>query len=112
MSNCELFYSDEFNTLRTFDEDNEILLAATDVAKALGYRDSYALTRNLFDDEKGTHNVGTLGGNQQLSVITEAGLYHALTLRRSGAISDEEQRQKVERFQRWVTHSGLKLKEC
>lgn len=37
-------------------------------------------SRHLDADEKGTHNLRTLGGKQSLSIINESGLY-ALALR-------------------------------
>ena len=43
---------------------------ATDVAKILGYRNAPDMVRNLEEDEKGTHIVRTLGGEQQVSVIS------------------------------------------
>ena len=51
---------------------------ASDVARALGYSATSAMLRSLDDDDKGVHNMHTLGGVQSLSVITEAGLYDAV----------------------------------
>lgn len=98
MSDIQLFQSDEFGTLRTFIEGKEVLFAATDVAKALGYGDATHLTRRLDEDEKGLRSVETLGGKQKLSVITEAGLYSAV-------LGSNVPRAKA--FKRWVTHEIL-----
>lgn len=71
---------------------------AADVAKILGYREAFDLTRGLDDDEKGPQIVRTPGGDQQMTAITEAGLYAAIV------------RSRVERareFRRWVTHEVL-----
>lgn len=54
------------------------MFVASDIAKILEYRDAEKLARNLDDDEKGTHEVGTLRGVQNMTVLTESGLYHAI----------------------------------
>lgn len=53
------------------DSDSPTFLASV-VAKKLGHRDAEHMLRNLDDDEKGTHIVGTLGGPQEMAVITVA----------------------------------------
>lgn len=58
-------------------------------------RSSVAL---LDDDEKGVHTVDTPGGDQQVSVINEPGLY-SLILR--------SRRPEAKAFKRWVTHEVL-----
>ena len=82
-------------------------IVATDLAKALGYRNSPDLTRTLEEDEKGTQMVRTPGGDQQMTVITEAGFYRACLNRQAGYVKDPEAREFVKRFQRWVTHDVL-----
>lgn len=79
-------------------EDGEPWFVASDIAKALGYRDAEKMTRRLDDDEKGTRSVGTPGGDQQMTVITEAGMYSAIL----GSKVDG-----AKRFKRWVTHEVL-----
>lgn len=71
---------------------------ATDVAKALGYRDAANMVRLMDDDEKGTHVVSTIRGNQKVLIITEPGLYSAIMRSKS---------KTVKYFQRWVTHEVL-----
>lgn len=96
-SGIQIFENDEFGGLRVI-EDVEPLFVASDVAKALGYRDAANMVRRLDDDEKGTRSVSTPGGEQRMTVITEAGLYAAIL------------GSKVEgarRFKRWVTHGVL-----
>lgn len=98
MADIQLFQSEEFGELRTFVEGDEISFAATDVAKALGYRMASDMTRRLEDDEKGTRSVRTPGGEQQLSVVSEAGLYSAVLGSKVPA---------AKAFKRWVTHDVL-----
>lgn len=97
----------ENNRVRALTDGDEVLFVATDIAKILGYRDAAALTRTLDDEEKGTRPVDTPGGTQQLSVISEPGLYKAILQRQTGRMGVEVTRAFVKRFQRWVTHEVL-----
>lgn len=82
----------------TTNEQGEPLFVASDVAKILGYRDAHNMTRRLDPDEKGTHSTSTLGGTQDLTVITESGLYNAI-------IGSKVEGARA--FKRWVTHEVL-----
>lgn len=99
------FEGEQITALDT--ESKEPVFVASPIAKKLGHRDAADMLRGLDPDEKGTHNVRTLGGTQEMSVITLAGLNHALNNRRAGAIKDEATRNMVIRFQRWVNHDVL-----
>lgn len=95
----ETFMSTEFGSIRAFDdEDGEPWFVASDIAKMLGYHDAEKMTRRLDDDEKGTCSVGTPGGDQQMTVITEAGLYAAIL---------GSKVEYAQCFKRWVTHEAL-----
>lgn len=82
-------------------------VVAADLAKALGYREAYDLTRTLDDDEKGPQIVRTPGGDQEMTVVTESGFYRACLNRQAGYIKDAGAREFVKRLQRWVTHEVL-----
>lgn len=71
---------------------------ATDVASALEYRDAFNMNRILDDDEKGTQIVSTLGGDQEMLVINESGLYSAILRSRKAAAKN---------FKKWVTAEVL-----
>ncbi|WP_406709329.1 Bro-N domain-containing protein [Trueperella pyogenes] len=89
----------EGSTVRTVDSnDGDTWFVAADVAKILGYRDAFNMTRRLDDDEKGTRSVSTPGGEQHLAIINEAGLYTAI-------IGSKVEGAKA--FKRWVTHEVL-----
>lgn len=97
----------EHNQVRVLADGNAVMFVATDIAKTLGYRDAANLTRTLDSDEKGTYEVSTpRGGVQNMTVITESGLYRAILNRELGYL-DGEQKEFVKRFQRWVTHEVL-----
>jgi len=57
--------------------DGQVAFVASDLAKGLGYRDASNMTRMLDEDEKDTQIVSTLGGEQQMTIISESGFYHA-----------------------------------
>lgn len=84
-----------------------MIFVASDIAKILGYRDAANLTRNLDDDEKGTHEVSTPSGMQNMTILTESGLYRAILNREAAYVKDTEAQAFVKRFQRWVTHEVL-----
>ena len=107
-STTDLTLTFEDTTITAFDTDTDSpTFLASPVAKKLGHRDAEHMLRTLDNDEKGTHIVGTLGGPQEMAVITLPGLMHALSNRRPGAIKDPETRAMVTRFQRWVNHEVL-----
>lgn len=64
------------------DPDGTAWAVATDVAKSFDQRDADKVTRLLEDDEKGTRIVGTPGGQQELKVIFEDGLWELIFLSR------------------------------
>ncbi|AZZ97986.1 Bro-N domain-containing protein [Pseudoalteromonas sp. R3] len=76
----------------------EPLFVATDIAAALEYRDAHNMIRNLDDDERSTHTVSTRGGDQELSVITESGVYSAILRSR---------KPSAKKFKKWLTSEVL-----
>jgi prophage antirepressor-like protein len=89
-----------FDTLpvRAVLRDGEPWFVAADVAAVLEYRDAPNMTRNLDDDEKGTQIVSTLRGAQEMTVISESGLYAAIL---------KSRKPEAQRFRRWVTGEVL-----
>ncbi|MEK2608976.1 Bro-N domain-containing protein [Pseudomonas shirazensis] len=71
---------------------------ANDVSAALLYSEASAMTRHLDDDEKGLSNVQTLGGEQEMLVINESGLFSAILRSR---------KPEAKRFKKWVTGEVL-----
>lgn len=97
----------EGNKIRALADGDEVMFVASDIAKILGYRDAANLARNLDDDERGTHEVSTPSGLQNMTVLTESGLYRAILNRETAYVKDPEAQAFVKRFQRWVTHEVL-----
>ncbi|MCU8515530.1 Bro-N domain-containing protein [Vibrio vulnificus] len=71
---------------------------AADVVRAIGSKDAASFTRGLDASEKGKDKVTTLGGTQQLIIISEAGLYFCLL---------RSNNPKAKPFQAWVTKTVL-----
>lgn len=100
-------YQFDGRNVRMVEKDGEMWFVATDVARELGYAEAKDLTRSLDEDEKGRHSVPTLGGEQELAVITEPGLYRAIIQRRANKKHDDALLSRIARFQRWVFHDVL-----
>jgi anti-repressor protein len=97
MAGLEVFTEGDWS-VRSVLVDGEPWFVAADVARALGYAVARDAVRMLDDDEKGAHSVLTPGGEQNMTIITEGGLY-SLVLR--------SQVDGAKAFRRWVTHTVL-----
>lgn len=107
MNDIQLFSNDEFGTIRAINVDGEPMLVAKDVADILGYRDAANMVRSLDDDEVSTHTVSTNEVKRRMSLINESGFYRIVLQRKLGCIEDDDMKDAVNRFQRWVTHDVL-----
>lgn len=98
-SNVQVFENSEFGKVRTVvGNDGEPWFVAADIARVPEMADATHAVRGLEEDERGIHKVETRGGEQDMAVITEAGLYTVL-VRSNKAIAKP--------FRRWVTHEVL-----
>lgn len=88
----------EFHEVRTLLIDDQLWFVANDVALALMYNEAKDMTRNLDEDEKGRRIVPTLGGDQEMLVINQSGLYSAILRSR---------KPEAKRFKKWVTAEVL-----
>ena len=84
--------------VRTLLIDDQPWFVVNDVSAALQYSEASAMTRHLDDDEKGLSIVQTLGGDQEMLVINESGLYSAILRSR---------KVEAKRFKKWVTAEVL-----
>ncbi|MCW2900122.1 MAG: phage antirepressor protein [Streptosporangiaceae bacterium] len=84
--------------IRTVVRDGEPWFVGRDACDLLALADLQSSLRLLDDDEKGRHSVPTPGGDQQMTVISESGLY-SLILR--------SRRPEAKAFKRWITHDVL-----
>jgi len=76
---------------------------AADVAKALGYRMASDMTRLLEPEERDTHNVRTPGGNQEMVVISETGIYEAIF---------NSRRKEAREFKKWIKQVIRELRQA
>lgn len=84
--------------IRTVLINDEPWFVAADVARVLEYRMASDMTRRLDDVDKGYAKVRTPGGEQDMAVISEAGLYDAVFRSNSDGAKP---------FRRWVTSEVL-----
>lgn len=84
--------------VRTVIVDNEPWFVAKDVAEILGYSTANRMTERLDDDEKGTRKLCTLGGDQEMTIINESGLYNAIL---------GSNKPDAKKFKKWVTAEVL-----
>lgn len=97
MNKIQVFDNGEFGSIRALlDENGEPCFVTKDVLGILEL-DRTAL-RKLDDDEKGVDLIHTLGGNQEVSTVTEPGFYKLVMRSR---------KPEAKAFQRWVTHEVL-----
>lgn len=93
----EKYQFNHTNVRVLLDEHNDPWFVAKDVCNILG-TDTRDVGKILDDDEKGVDSIHTLGGNQQMTTISEAGLYKLIMRSR---------KENAKPFQRWVTHEVL-----
>jgi|WetSurMetagenome_2_1015567.scaffolds.fasta_scaffold05027_12 prophage antirepressor-like protein len=84
--------------VRTVSIDGEPWFVAKDVIAILDIGNVTDALSRLDEDEKGFDSIDTLGGIQEMSIITESGLY-SLTL--------GSKKPEAKPFKRWVTHDVI-----
>lgn len=94
----KVFENKELGKVRIVMIDNEPWWVLADVCKVLEIVNNRNIAARLDEDEKGVTLVDTLGGNQNMTIINESGLYSVI-LR-----SDKPQANP---FRKWVTHDVL-----
>ena len=99
MNELRIFNNEEFGKIRTVTINNEPWFVSKDVATALGYSNSRdAISKHVFDDDKGVAKCDTPSGRQEMSVINESGLY---------ALIFGSKLDSAKRFKHWVTSEVL-----
>ncbi len=96
MSNIVAFDFESHDVRVVIDQDGEPLFVAADLLSTL-HLDRKALER-LDDDEKGVSSIHTPGGMQEMTVVSESGLFNLVLGSR---------KPEAKRFKRWVTHEVL-----
>ncbi len=99
MNELKIFNNSEFGQVRALEHDGEPWFVGKDVAEALGHTNPQRAIREYVDSEdKGVTEIVTPGGEQEMTIINESGLY-------SLVLSSKLPRAK--KFKRWVTSEVL-----
>ena len=98
MNNQLQVFSYGDNTVRTVLIDGEAWLVAKDVCDVLGLTNSRMAVQELDEDEKGVSSVYTPGGMQDMTIVSEAGLYKLVF---------NSRKPEAKAFSRWVRHEVL-----
>lgn len=99
VNELQIFNNEEFGKIRTVTINNEPWFVSKDVATSLGYSNSRdAISKHVFDDDKGVAKCDTPSGRQEMSVINESGLY---------ALIFGSKLDSAKRFKHWVTSEVL-----
>lgn len=98
MNDMKIFENSEFGAVRVVDVNGEPWFVAKDVCECLAVGNSRDAVAALDEDEKGVDSIDTPGGAQEMSIISEAGLY-SLILR--------SRKPEAKIFKRWITHEVL-----
>lgn len=96
MNDIQKFTNDEFGTIRTVEEDGNVLFCGSDVARALGYkRPNDALKRHCRSGATAFRRpiVDQLGREQQARFITEGDLYR---------LAASSKLPSAQQFESWV----------
>lgn len=97
MSNLSVF-SFEKSPVRTILVSDAPWFSSVDVGKILQLSNIRASVALLDDDEKGVNTIDTPGGKQEISIVSESGLY---------ALIFKSRRPEAKKFRRWVTSEVL-----
>lgn len=84
--------------VRTVEINGEIWFVAKDICDILELSDVSMATRNLDDNEKGVSKIYTLKGIQDMTVISEYGVYTLIF---------KSRKKEGKQFSRWITHDVL-----
>lgn len=93
----------EGHPVRIFMRSGDPWFVAADLCKALNLKNSRVALMALGDDEKGVSSTYTLGGEQQVAVVSEGGMW-TLVLRCRDAVIEGT---VPHRMRRWVTSEVL-----
>lgn len=84
--------------VRVIEREGEPWFVGKDVCGVLGISKHHQALENLDIDERGTCNVGTPSGNQDMIIVSEPGVYRLIFRSR---------KPEAERFKRWLAHEVL-----
>lgn len=95
MNEMQIYENSQFGQIRVIDRGGEPWFVAADVCRALEIQNNRDVLSRLDDDEKGVALIDTLGGQQEMSIVNEPGLYSLVLGSR---------KPEAKAFKRWITH--------
>lgn len=98
MSNEIASFGFNSHPVRVFSDNDQIWFVAKDVCDALEYKHVPSAMRMLDEDEKDVRKVHTLGGLQNLNIVSESGMYH---------LAIKSRKPEAKKFRKWVTSEVL-----
>ncbi len=84
--------------VRVVEIDGEPWFVGADIARILGIASASGITRMVDDEDRGSHELETPGGRQNLTIVNESGMYTALMRSNNPAAKP---------FRRWITSEVL-----
>jgi prophage antirepressor-like protein len=86
------------NKVRTIQKDGEPWWVLKDVCEVLGLSSPHKVFDRLDEDEKGRNQIPTHGGEQEMTVVNESGLYNVIL---------RSDKPEAKPFRKWVTSEVL-----
>ena len=84
--------------VRQIDMGDEIWFVGADVCRVLGLKNPHSSLALLDDDERGLHTMEGNGGERDMILISEAGVYRLVF---------KSRKPVAERFKRWLAHDVI-----
>ena len=84
--------------VRVVEQDGEPWWILNDVCAVLDVKSPRSVAARLDDDEKGVRKTDTLGGEQEMTIINEPGLYSVIL---------RSNKPEAKEFKRWLTHEVI-----
>lgn len=98
MHELTVFENEAFGDVRVLNRNGDPWFVAKDACECLELGNPRSSLALLDEDEKGVHSVDTPGGKQEMTIVSEPGLY-SLILR--------SRKPEAKAFKRWVTHDVI-----
>lgn len=96
LNKLKVFQNEQFGDVRVVERDGEPWFVAADVCRALEI--DRTQTRRLDEDEKSLCSTQTPGGQQEMTIVNEPGLYTLVLGSR---------KPEAKTFRRWITHEVI-----
>lgn len=98
------FLNEMFGEVRTIIKNDQLWFVAQDIAQILEYKNTADMIKNLDTKEKDIATCYTPGGNQEMIIINESGLYTVI-LRITK--KNKARYDKAKEFKEWITNEVI-----